>query len=410
MRIQRGRYRGFALPVLIVLVGGLVVWGPRVPSAANPPIEIGACMSYTGAFAGPASQWAQGWKDYIEQVNGAGGINGRKIVLYEADDEYKADVCLGIYKRLMAAHKLSLFLLAGSPQVAMVYPIAQRQRIPIMTVGAETHAFANPKEYPYYFGTVLNTYTDQARVTLQWLKDVAGREKKPLPKLGMLTSSQLVWGVETERGFKPYAEKLGFKYHVEHIEIGATSAFEQLQRLKEFGAEWVLLYHSPAIFSLGVKNANEIGYKARFTTFQWALWEPIIESLGPLSDGLVLVNGWIPWGAMPDQPGMKKLIAIHDKADRKEPHTVHYPLGYIKAAITVEALRLAGDDLSPANIKSAFERIRNFQIDGLAPPITLSPADHRGNMTYFFWEVKDKKFRKIGEASLDRVEASLEVK
>ena len=107
---------------------------------------------------------------------------------------------------------------------------------------------------------------------------------------------------------------------------------------------------------------------------------------------------------------MKKLMAIHKKAGRTEAHTVHYPLGYIKAAITVEALRLAGDNLAAPNIKNAFERIRNFEIDGLAPPITITPTDHRGNMTYYFWQVQDKKFKKIGETTLDRTEAELEVR
>jgi branched-chain amino acid transport system substrate-binding protein len=397
--------------VIAFVTVALLAGGPGVASSqGKEPITIGASVAYTGAFAGPAVQWATGWKDYLEHVNTQGGVNGRKLVMVEADDEYKAEASLAIYKRLMAAHKIPLFLLSGSPQVAMVYPVAQRQQVPIMTIGAETHAFANPKEYPYYFGTVLNTYTDQGRVTLRFIKDQAERDKKPLPKVGMLISSQLVWGVETERGFRPYAEKLGFKYHVEHIEIGATSAFEQLQRLKEFGAEWLLVYHSPAIFSLAVKNANEIGYKPNITTFHWSLWEPIIESLGPLSDGLVLNNAWIPWGAQPDHPGMKKLMAIHQKAGRKEPHTVHYTLGYIKAAITVEALRQAGDNLAAANIKNAFERIRNYEVEGLAPPITISPEDHRGNMTYYFWQVRDKKYHKIGEATLDRREAVLEVK
>jgi branched-chain amino acid transport system substrate-binding protein len=400
-----------ALCVMIAGVSAAVGLGAGTARAqGKEAITIGGSMAYTGAFAGPAVQWATGWKDYLAEVNARGGVNGRKINMVEADDEYKAEASLAIYKRLMSAHKIPLFLLSGSPQVAMVYPVAQRQQVPIMTIGAETHAFANPKEYPYYFGTVLNTYTDQGRVTLRFIKEQAERAKKPLPKVGMLISSQLVWGVETERGFRPYADKLGFKYHVEHIEIGATSAFEQLQRLKDFGAEWLLVYHSPAIYSLAVKNANEIGFKPNITTFHWSLWEPIIESLGPLSDGLILNNAWIPWGAQPDHPGMKKLMAIHQKAGRKEPHTVHYTLGYIKAAITVEALRQAGDDLAAANIKNAFERIRNFEVDGLAPPITISPEDHRGNMTYYFWRVKDKKYVKIGEATLDRREASLEVK
>jgi branched-chain amino acid transport system substrate-binding protein len=226
----------------------------------------------------------------------------------------------------------------------------------------------------------------------------------------VLISSQLVWGVETERGLKPYADKLGIKYHFEHIESGATSAFEQLQRLKDAGAEWLLIYHSPAIFSLSVKNANEIGYKPSIATFHWSLWEPIIESLGPLSDGLVIVIPWIPPAAQIDHPGLRKINALYHKAGRRDAATILYPLGYVKAAITVEALRQAGDNLAAANIKSAFERIRNFDVEGLAPPITISSEDHRGNMTYYFWRVKDRKYQKIGEASLDRREAVLEVK
>ena len=407
--------RRFAMSALVaviplVLVALLLAVSSPTWSQGKEPITIGGSMAYTGAFAGPVSQWTYGWKDYMEQVNAAGGVNGRKIVMVEADDEYKAEAALAIYKRLMAAHKIPLFLLSGSPQVAMVYPVAQRQQVPIMTIGAETHAFANPKEYPYYFGTVLNTYTDQGRVTLRFIKDQAEREKKPVPKVGVLISSQLVWGVETERGLKPYADKLGIKYHFEHIESGATSAFEQLQRLKDAGAEWLLIYHSPAIFSLSVKNANEIGYKPNIATFHWSLWEPIIESLGPLSDGLVIVIPWIPPAAQIDHPGLRKINALYHKAGRRDAATILYPLGYVKAAITVEALRQAGDNLAAANIKSAFERIRNFDVEGLAPPITISPEDHRGNMTYYFWRVKDRKYQKIGEASLDRREAVLEVK
>jgi len=396
-----------SLALLGVLV--LVIAFPGAARAQKDTVTVGGCMSYTGAFAGPVSQWAQGWKDYMDAVNAAGGVNGRKIVIQETDDEYKAEACLAIFKRLTSAYKFTVFILGGSPQVAMVYPVAQRLNLPVMTVGAETHAFADPKEYPFFFGTVLNTYTDQGRVTMRFIKDQAEREKKPVPKVGMLISSQLVWGVETERGMRPYAEKLGVPLHVEHIEIGATSAFEQLQRMKDKGVEWLLVYHSPAIFSLAVKNATEIGFKPRISTFHWSLWEPIIESLGPLADGLVLNNAWVPWGAEPDSPGMKKLMEIHKKAGRKEPHTVHYPLGYVKAAITTEALRLAGNDLSPNNIKASFQKIRNFSVEGLHPPITISPEDHRGNMTYYFWEVKNKKFVKIGEATLDRREAPLEV-
>ena len=56
--------------VVTVAVVGLML-GASAPgwSQAKEPITIGASMAYTGAFAGPAVQWATGWKDYLEQIN-----------------------------------------------------------------------------------------------------------------------------------------------------------------------------------------------------------------------------------------------------------------------------------------------------------------------------------------------------
>ena len=64
--------------------GGGVAAGPA-SVAKGEPIKIGAIVTQTGAINFASS--AQGTKAYIDKVNAAGGVNGRKIVLDLRDDQ-----------------------------------------------------------------------------------------------------------------------------------------------------------------------------------------------------------------------------------------------------------------------------------------------------------------------------------
>ena len=66
----------------VVATAGLVA---AAPAAAQDPIRIGEINSYKAqpAFLDP---YRKGWELALEQVNAAGGINGRKLEVVSRDD------------------------------------------------------------------------------------------------------------------------------------------------------------------------------------------------------------------------------------------------------------------------------------------------------------------------------------
>ena len=77
---------------LAVLFSGVAVAicvsipGTRAQSSGE-PIKIGGMFSTTGILAGSGSEALAGAQILIEEVNAAGGINGRPLQLVYADDE-----------------------------------------------------------------------------------------------------------------------------------------------------------------------------------------------------------------------------------------------------------------------------------------------------------------------------------
>ena len=65
---------------LVVLVLALLVAGPD-PARADPEVVFGGAISLTGRFAEPAGRQVNSIRMWVDEVNGRGGILGRKIKL-----------------------------------------------------------------------------------------------------------------------------------------------------------------------------------------------------------------------------------------------------------------------------------------------------------------------------------------
>jgi branched-chain amino acid transport system substrate-binding protein len=69
------------------------------------------------------------------------------------------------------------------------------------------------------------------------------------------------------------------------------------------------------------------------------------------------------------------------------------------AALHVEAIRNAlkakpNGKITGADVKDGFEKISNFTLGGLVPPLKISSTDHEGGGLVQIWQVKGGKFVK----------------
>src|SRR3989442_7633762 len=82
--------------------------------------------------------------------------------------------------------------------------------------------------------------------------------------------------------------------------------------------------------------------------------------------------------------------------------TVSYSRGVLIAALHVEAIRnalkaKAGGTITGTDVKAGFEKISNFTLGGLVPPLKVTPTDHEGGGLVQIWQVRGGKLVKVTE-------------
>ena len=97
-------------------------------------ITLGQSVALTGPSATLGLPFAQGARLYFDRLNGAGGINGRKVELVSMDDAGNPEQAVANTKKLLGQGVLSLFGYVGSPQVTAVN--AQLKDADVLLFGA----------------------------------------------------------------------------------------------------------------------------------------------------------------------------------------------------------------------------------------------------------------------------------
>jgi branched-chain amino acid transport system substrate-binding protein len=74
--------------------------------------------------------------------------------------------------------------------------------------------------------------------------------------------------------------------------------------------------------------------------------------------------------------------------------SAYYNRGVLTGALIVEAVRQAivtqGLPLTGDKVRLGFESIKNFSVQGLAPPLTITPQDHEGGGYLRLYQVRGR--------------------
>ena len=94
------------------------------PAAAQDAYLIGVTGAMTGPAAGTNGPPIEGLRLYVDRLNAAGGINGKKIQLTVLDDQGEPSKAAANAKRLLTQENVSLLVLSSlSSTFAPVTPI-----------------------------------------------------------------------------------------------------------------------------------------------------------------------------------------------------------------------------------------------------------------------------------------------
>jgi len=175
---------------------------------------------------------------------------------------------------------------------------------------------------------------------------------------------------------------------------------------QRFRADFVISHLFGGAPSVSIKELKRIGYPMRKVIgLVWASAEANIEGAG----GFGVAEGYYAMqfaGVGTDYPVLNEIREMYKKQGKPAPKemasTVFYNRGVLVAALHVEAIRNAvkakpDGKITGADVKNGFEKISNFSLGGLVPPLKITQQDHEGGGLVQIWQVRSGKFEKVTE-------------
>jgi branched-chain amino acid transport system substrate-binding protein len=301
-----------------------VVLGAMAPARAADPIKVGFSMALTGAVAPNGKQNLLALEIWRDDVNAKGGLLGRPVELVYYDDQSNPNNVPGIYTKLISVDKVDLLI--GPYATNMIAPampvIMQAGKMTIGMLGVNVNRQFN---YSRYFSMVPGGDEGTLAFSRGWFEIAAAQT--PKPKTVALIAADAEFGKTACDGARENAKAGGFEIvYDKSYPPGTTDMVPIVRAIQAANPDLVFACAYPPDTVGIVRAANEIGLNTKMFggAMIGLLATPIKVQLGPLMNGLVIMESFIPAPTL-DFPGLKAML---EKYQAKAPSLGIDPLGY----------------------------------------------------------------------------------
>lgn len=368
--------RGWALAALLCLSSGLGL-------AAAPDIKIGMANALSGPAAGLGWQLRAGASAYIDKVNAAGGVHGRKISLISVDDSYDPQKSIKATQALIDTEQVvALFGYVGTPTSAAVVPIAAKAGVPYLFPFTGAEFLRQPVSHVVF--NLRASYYDEAEALVARLTGAMAMRKIALfiqdDEFGEAGKAGVKKAL-ARRDLAPVAEA---RYQRNTVDVEAG-----LAKLKAVSPDAVVFIGTYRPLAALVKTARATGMSAKFLTVSFVGTSEFIKHAGPAADG-VIISQVMPSPEDASDPLVK--LYHHDVAAAARNYGSLE--GYADAMLLVEALQKCGRDVTRASLLKTLDGL-SADIGGMT--VAYSSKEHQGSNRVFLTQVKDGKAMPIGK-------------
>lgn len=323
------------------------------------------------ALSGPAQELGRGMqlgaKTFFDQVNAAGGIRGRKIVLRTLDDGYEPPRAAENTKKFVDdSDVLALFGYVGTPTSAASVPLAIKAKVPFFGAFSGAELLRTPMNR--YVFNVRASYFDETETIVRQMTQGGSTRIAVFYQNDSYGQAGLS-GVE--KALSKRNLQVSAKATVERNSNDVAAAVATMLAAKPEVIVMIGAYGSCAEF---IKQAKAKQIATQFVNVSFVGTAALAKALGPAADG-VMISQVMP----PPTANKFPVIVDYQKALRAAGvNDFSYTSleGYIAARIFVEALRRGGDASREALIRS-LESLRNVDVGGFN--VALSPDNHNAS-------------------------------
>ncbi|RJQ25003.1 MAG: hypothetical protein C4589_11835 [Peptococcaceae bacterium] len=377
--------------LLICLIVTMLLAGRGTVEAAGPAggekvatrgvtantIKIGMMPDLSGPYRAAGLEARKGVEAWVKHINDQGGIHGRKIQVIVEDNGGNPSTTIAAANKLIFNDQVFAILgVHGASAFEAIFDLVEKEKVPTFSLGYSTSNFKPFKKMIFVIGTPY--YYQAARAVTYIVEDL----KISKPKLAVLYQDD-AFGRDFLHGVRDEAKAHGITILKEEPYVrGAREVNSQVASLKRAGAEQVILGAIYVHAALFVREAARIGD-----------FNPLVIGPNPTVGDVFFDiakeagKGYKAADCF-GKPGEKEIAEV--EAITKKYENI-LPLEFVLMGITnaqvfTAGLEKAGKNLTLDNFIKAMESLKDVDMKGTMPNVSLSAVKHHSTTESVIYE------------------------
>lgn len=342
------------------------------PGVTPDSITVGTISTQTGTLAANSSSLIYGEKAYFRYINARGGVNGRKIdYKYALDDGGNPTTFEQLANTLITQDHV--FAVTGVATIFFSPNLFKESGIPTYGYNVTDNWAGAPNLFAAG-GSVQYYQAGAAEFAY------VARRTEPKPSIAIVA-----YGVAASADACQAAENSMKRagYDISYVDLkinypGQTVATD-VQRMKQAGSNFVLSCMDVQGNVSMARAIQQYGLKA---TQLWLNGNdvPTLQANKSLMQGIYFATYHVPFTA-PTRlyTGLKLYLQQMRKYEPKYVYNELAIQGWESAALFVQGVKMAGNDLTWANVVKQTNKLTSFTAGDLTTPVNWAVGGHRGH-------------------------------
>jgi len=338
MRIQRRTFGKLAAGAAV---------GVAAPAIAqNKPLTIGFSMNLTGPLAANGKGALLAAQIWEEDINAKGGLIGRPVKLVYYDDQSNPSTVPGLYTKLLDVDKVDI--IGSSYATNMIAPampiVMQHDRTFFSLFGLAVNSEFNYKRY-VSMQPVGGPRPKEAFA--EGFFEVAAQQD-PKPVTVAMCGADAEFPKNAMDGARAVIKRLGLKLVYDKTYPPNTTDYTPVVRAIAATKPDIFLACSYPADTVGlIRASHEVGFKPKiYGGGMVGLQATSIKTqLGPLLNGIVVYDFWLPWAGFASDEGREFLKKYQAKSEAAGVDVLGYylpPYSYARMQMIAQAVTATG--------------------------------------------------------------------
>lgn len=334
------------LVIAVIIIGG-IWYASKKQSAEKEPIKIGIVAALSGSLSNYGMYIKNGVDIALEEINQAGGINGRKLEIIYEDDKSDTSEAVNAASKLINIDKVSIIIGSESSNAVLaIAPLAEQAKVILFTPIASAAAITES-------GAFVFRNRESAALHGERMAELAFNKLnvKNVPIISVNSDN----GLSYQEGFIRRFEELGGKIvKIDNYPKGESDFRAILTKLKGLNHQAIYLAGYAREMAEIIKQAEELGIKTQFLASVGIEAKDLFQIIKPpLGDDIIYTYPAFD----PDDPAIADYQNKHEEkyGSKSEALTAN---SYDALKILASVLKICGEET--ACIRDELYKIKDY--------------------------------------------------